>query len=100
MATINRRDIARKISQDTGFYLQDIEYILEKEEEAIEQFIQDEHEKIKIGKLLQIEVFTRPTKKAWDGIRKEYYELEPRLGIKAKLLKKARNIIEDKNKDI
>lgn len=99
MGTINRKDLARKISEDTGFFLQDVEYILEKEEDAIEEYLKEGYTKIKLGKMLQIDVFTRPTKRAWDGIRKEYYELKPRLGIKAKVLRKAKTIIDEKNKE-
>lgn len=99
MGTINRKDLARKISEDTGFFLQDVEYILEKEEDAIEEYLKEGYTKIKLGKMLQIDVFTRPTKRAWDGIRKEYYELKPRLGIKAKVLRKAKIIIDEKNKE-
>lgn len=99
MGTINRKELARKISEDTGFFLQDVEYILEKEEDAIEEYLKEGYTKIKLGKMLQIDVFTRPTKRAWDGIRKEYYELKPRLGIKAKVLRKAKTIIDEKNKE-
>ena len=71
----------------------------EKEEDAIEEYLKEGYTKIKLGKMLQIDVFTRPTKRAWDGIRKEYYELKPRLGIKAKVLRKAKIIIDEKNKE-
>ncbi|BCK59829.1 putative integration host factor [Staphylococcus phage vB_SauH_DELF3] len=37
MSTANRRDIARKISEITGYYIQDVEEILEAETKAISE---------------------------------------------------------------
>lgn len=45
--TVNRKDIARRISEETGYYIQDIEEILEAESKAIVDFIDEGQEKIK-----------------------------------------------------
>lgn len=43
--TVNRKDIARRISEETGYYIQDIEEILEAESKAIVDFIDEGQEK-------------------------------------------------------
>lgn len=100
MKTVNRREIARVISEKTGYFVQDIESILDMEEEVVLEFLKEQDtEKVKLGKMLQIDIFERPSKKAWDGIHKEYIQLEPRIAIKPKVLKRINELVKERNKE-
>lgn len=96
---INRQDLARKISDKTGYYIQDIVDILEAEEESIADFIEEGHTKIKHHKLFQLEVKTRPSKKAYDGFNKEYFDLPERKYIDFKPLVQLEKAIESINRE-
>ena len=54
MSTANRRDIARKISENTGYYIQDVEEILSAETDAISALLEEGYTKVKNHKFLQI----------------------------------------------
>ncbi|WRW34726.1 DNA binding protein [Staphylococcus phage CF5] len=99
MNTANRRDIARKISENTGYYIQDVEEILQAETEAISELIDEGYTKIKNHKYMQLEVIERKGKKAWDGLNKEYFMLPNRKVIKFKPLKDLEEVIKNLNKE-
>lgn len=99
MSTANRRDIARKISDNTGYYIQDVEEILQAETEAISELIGEGYTKIKNHKYMQLEVIERKGKKAWDGLNKEYFMLPNRKVIKFKPLKELEEVIKNLNKE-
>lgn len=90
---INRKDLARRVSDKTGYYMQDIIDILEAEEDSIAEFIEEGHTKIKHHKLFQLEVKVRPSKKAYDGFSKEYFELPERKYIDFKPLRQMEDAI-------
>lgn len=96
---INRQDLARKISDKTGYYIQDIVDILEAEEESIVEAIKEGHTKIKRHKLYQLEVKVRPSKKAYDGFNKEYFDLPERKYIDFKPLVQLEKLINDINEE-
>lgn len=99
MSTANRRDIARKISENTGYYIQDVEEILNAETEAISELIEEGYTKVKNHKFMQIEVIERKGKKAWDGLSKEYFYLPDRKAIKFKPLKELEETINRLNEE-
>lgn len=99
MSTVNRRDIARRISDNTGYFIKDIEDILDAEAEAIEELLLEGHTKIKNHKFLQIEVVTRPPKKAWNGLAKEYYMLPEKQILKFKPLSQLDKIEKELNEE-
>lgn len=99
MSTANRRDIARKISENTGYYIQDVEEILSAETDAISDLLEEGYTKVKNHKFLQIEVIERKGKKAWDGLNKEYFHLPNRKAIKFKPLKELEEVIERLNEE-
>ena len=99
MSTANRRDIARKISENTGYYIQDVEEILSAETEAISALLEEWYTKVKNHKFMQIEVIERKGKKAWDGLNKEYFHLPNRKAIKFKPLKELEEVIERLNEE-
>lgn len=82
----NRRDIAKVISEKTGYYIQDIEEILEAESDAIRELLLSGETKVKNHKMWQIEVNERASKKAWDGLNKEYYTVPSKKVLKFKTL--------------
>lgn len=99
MSTANRRDIARKISENTGYYIQDVEEILSAETDAISALLEEGYTKVKNHKFMQIEVIEREGKKAWDGLNKEYFHLPNRKAIKFKPLKELEEVIERLNEE-
>lgn len=99
MSTANRRDIARKISENTGYYIQDVEEILNAEAEAISELLEEGHTKVKNHKFMQLEVVERKGKKAWDGLNKEYFHLPNRKAIKFKPLKDLEETISKINQE-
>ncbi|WBF81298.1 hypothetical protein FMLHJGGC_00247 [Staphylococcus phage BSwM-KMM1] len=99
MSTANRRDIARKISENTGYYIQDVEEILSAETDAISTLLEEGYTKVKNHKFMQIEVIERKGKKAWDGLNKEYFHLPNRKAIKFKPLKELEEVIERLNEE-
>ena len=52
----NRREIARRISKKTGYYVQDILTILESEDECTLDLLSEGYTKIKHHKLYQLEL--------------------------------------------
>lgn len=88
----NRKDIARKISEKTGYYMQDIEEILEAEAEAIKELVLEGELKVKNHKLWQLEVVERKSKKAWNGLLKEYYTVPEKKVLKFKPLSQLEDI--------
>ena len=98
MKTANRKDIARKISLKTGYYMSDIEEILNAEAEAILELLEEGNQKVKLHKLMQLEIHITESRKAWDGIRKKYFILEPRKKLKLKPLVDLDKLIERLNK--
>lgn len=99
MSTANRRDIARKISESTGYYIQDVEEILEAETKAISELLLEDYDKVKNHKYFQIEVVERKGKKAWDGLNKTYFTLPNRKALKFKPLSELDKVIEVLNKE-
>lgn len=94
----NRKDIARKISETTGYYMKDIEEILDAEAEAITELLEEGYTKVKNHKFMQIEVVERDSKKAWNGLKKEYYTLPSKKVLKLKPLKQLEQAEENINK--
>lgn len=82
----NRRDIAKVISEKTGYFIQDIEEILEAESDAIRELLLSGEAKVKNHKMWQIEVTERASKRAWDGLNKEYYTVPSKKVLKFKTL--------------
>lgn len=95
--TANRKDIARKISEATGYYIKDIEEILEAESQAITELIEEGYPKVKNHKFMQIEVIERNSKKAWNGLKKEYYNLPSKKVLKLKPLTQLEKVEETIN---
>lgn len=100
MKLANRRVLAKRISNKTGYFQQDIEQILDAEENAIHELIKEDYNKIKIGKTLQIELQDKDSEKAWDGIRKKYFQLPKRKKLKIKPLTRLKETIEEVNKEL
>ena len=96
---INRKDLARRISDKTGYFIRDIEEILEAEEDSIAEFISEGNKKIKHHKLFQLEIKTRPSKTAYDGFNKEYFELPERKYIEFRPLTQLEKAMEDINSE-
>jgi len=70
--TLNRKDIARLISQETGYKISDIEEILEYESLVIGSAISQGYS-IKNHKWWKINLDKREEKRAWDGFNKEHF---------------------------
>lgn len=95
----NRREIARRISKKTGYYVQDILTILESEDECILDLLSEGYTKIKHHKLYQLEVKTRPKKRAYDGFNKTHFDLPERKYIDFKPLIDLENKILEINEE-
>ena len=95
----NRKDLARRISNKTGYFIKDIEEILESEEDVISDLVKEGYTKIKHHKLYQIEIKTRASKQAYDGLNKRYFILPERQYIEFKPLVQLENAINYLNKD-
>lgn len=95
----NRKDIARMISNKTGYYMQDIEEILNAESEVIYQLLRDGEMKIKNHKFYQLEVEIREPKKAWDGLNKRYFEIPEKKYIKFRPMSELENVINEINEE-
>lgn len=100
MRLANRKIIARHISNNSGYFQQDVEDILEKEEQALHELLEEGYDKIKIGKSIQIELQQKESEKAWDGIRKQYFQLPERKRLKIKPLNKLKETIDKINKEL
>ena len=97
MSSVNRKDIARKISENTGYYIQDIEEILQAESEAIIELLKEGNTKVKNHKLYQIEVVEKKEKKAWNGLEKKYFIVPSKKTLKIKPLKELEDTIKEIN---
>lgn len=82
---MNRRDLARVISQRTGYTIADVEEVLKEEDLVIADAISQGVE-VKKGKLMKYEIKTKEAKRAWDGFAKTYYEIPEKKIVKLKPL--------------
>lgn len=95
--TLNRKDIARLISRETGFRISDIEKILSWEGRVITSAISQGYS-IKNHKLLKLEVNKKASKeKAWDGLNKRYFVQPEKFVIKYVQLSALDEAIEEYN---
>ena len=79
---LNRRDIARLISRETGFKISDIEEILAWEGTIISSAI-SQGVSVKNHKLWKLDVHKKPPKeKAWDGLNKRYFTQPEKFVVK------------------
>lgn len=79
--TLNRREIARLIARDTGYKISDIETIMDSENRVISSAISQGYS-IKNHKLYKLDVKVKPAKRAWDGLRKQYFNQPEKQTIK------------------
>lgn len=96
--TLNRKDIARVISDATGFTITDIEEVLQAEEEAIAEALRQGYS-VKKHKLLRLDLERRPAKKAYNGFSKEYYDIPEKQVVKVKPLKQLTDAINALNEE-
>ena len=95
--TLNRRDIARVISDATGFTIADIEEVLNAEEQAIAEAIAQGYS-VKKHKLFRLDVETKAAKPhAYNGFAKEYYSIPEKKIVKFKPLKQLEDAIDKMN---
>lgn len=98
--TLNRKDIARMISRETGYRIRDIEKILAVEGLVITSAISQGYS-IKNHKLLKLEVNRKPPKeKAWDGLNKRYFVQPEKFVVKYVQLSALDEAIEEYNKQM
>lgn len=83
--SINRRELARLVSQETGYSITDVEAVLKSEDEVIAQAISQGVE-VKKHKLFKLEIETKKAKNAWDGFNKRHYHIEEKQVVKFKPL--------------
>lgn len=83
--TLNRRELARLVSQRTGFTIEDVETVLTEEDYVITEAIKQGVD-IKKHKLFKIEIETKKEKKAWDGINERHFIIPEKKIIKIKPL--------------
>ncbi len=95
----NRKDIIRRISDKTGYYMQDIEEILNAEAESIYELLKEGNDRIKHHKFYQIEVETREPKEAWDGLNKRYFQIPEKKYVKFRPMSELEKVIKDINEE-
>lgn len=96
--TINRVDMARIISQRTGYRMKDILNILQMEDEVVLQAIENGIS-IKNHKLWKLNIKKKPEKLAWDGISKKTFIQPEKHVIKFVQLSKLKEAINTYNKE-
>lgn len=95
--TLNRRDIARLISQETGFKIADLEKILAMEWDVIGQAIEQGYS-VKNHKWLKIDLNKKDSKKAWDGFNDVYFDQPEKYVLKFTQLSLLKDAIDTYNK--
>lgn len=94
--TLNRREIARLISQETGYKIKDVEKIIEMEWEVIGQAIAQGYS-IKNHKWLKIDLHKKEPKRAWDGFNDQYFDQPEKYVLKFTQLTLLKNAIDTYN---
>lgn len=96
--TLNMRDIARAISEDTGFTIADIETVMRSEDKIMARAISQGYS-IKKHKLFRLDIEIKPEKpRAYNGFSKEYYTVPEKKIVKVQMLKQMRDAIDELNK--
>lgn len=95
---VNIRDLARAVSDSTGFTIQDVEKVIRLTEEAIADGIRKGYD-VKLHKNYKLEVHKRPSKRIYDGLHKTYKELPERYVVKLKPLSMLTKAIDDLNEE-
>lgn len=96
--TLNMRDIARAVSEETGFTIADIEAVMRAEDVIIARAISQGYS-IKKHKLFRLDIETKPEKaRAYNGFSKEYYTVPEKKIVKIQMLKQLRDAIDELNK--
>lgn len=83
--SINRRELARLVAQQTGYSISDVEAVLKSEDEVIAEAISQGVE-VKKHKLFKLEIETKKEKWAWDGFNKEKFYIPEKKVVKFKPL--------------
>ena len=96
---VNLKDIARAVSEVSGFTITDIETVLHYAEEAVSNAIR-EGQSVKLYKNYKLELIKRPPKRAYDGINKVYKDLPERYAVTLKPLSMLQSAIDDLNEKI
>lgn len=94
--SINRRDLARHISQETGYTQRDVLEVLEAEDDIIAALISEGYS-IKKHKLFKIDVEVKKEKRAWDGLNKRHFTIPEKKIIKLKPLSELQKAIDELN---
>lgn len=82
---VNRQELARYVSQVTGFTQKDVLEVLAAEDEVIAELISKGYP-IKKHKLFKIDIETKPEKNAWDGLNKKWFFIPEKQILKIKPL--------------
>lgn len=97
---INRRELAKHISEATGFTMKDILEVLSAEDNIIAELISQGYN-IKRHKLWKLNLDTKKEKRAYNGLEKEYYIIPEKKILKFKALSQLTQAVENyNNKDI
>lgn len=83
--TRNRNDLIRSISYNTGYSQKSIEEILEAEALIICEYIK-QGLSFKNHKLYKLDIVTKEGYRAYNGLNKEYYDVEDKKVVKFKPL--------------
>lgn len=94
---VNRRDLAKIISNVTGFTIKDVEEVLAVEDEVICELISEGIE-IKKHKSWKIEIETRKAKQGWDGFSNKPIYIPEKQIIKFKPLSDLKEAIDKLNR--
>lgn len=94
--TLNRKDIARLISQDTGFKIADIEKIMEREGDIIGQAVSQGYS-VKNHKWWKLNVEKKKAKRAWNGLGNSYFDQPEKYVVKFVQLSLLKNAIDTYN---
>jgi nucleoid DNA-binding protein len=79
--TVNRNDIARIIASQSKFTIKDVDHLLDLEDYVMSELL-SQGISIKRHKFYKLNVETKPPKRAWDGIKKEYYNIPEKKVVK------------------
>lgn len=96
--TMNRTDVARAISQYTGYRMKDVLAILQMEDEVITQAI-SQGISIKNHKLWKLNIKKKPEKVAWDGISKKTFIQPEKYVVKFVPLSRLKEAIDTYNEE-
>lgn len=95
---VNRQELAKYVSQVTGFTQKDVLEVLAAEDEVIAELISEGYP-IKKHKLFKIDIETKPEKRAYDGLNEKYFTIPEKKIIKMKPLSTLKKAIDKLNED-